>query len=722
MKTTGDILTLKVIDPSLSGGSTTVSYTVLSTDTLSSIATSLKNVINADAALSALGVTATSYGQVVTIRSASETATTYEQSTNSGATEKIGLSINQNALQRVAISGSTTTGDTITFTVYDQGLTNGFETLNYTVSSGDTLTSIATNIANSINANSALQNIGVSATSVGQILSAQSDSLTRTTLQASTSLTASEIMIINPPATNTQTDVIGGTKTTGDVLTVTVYNENIPSGSKAINYTVVASDTIATIASGLAAAISADLDLIAINITATSNDTVLFISSDSSNTTTYKGTLNHEATENIAITRDANTQNYSCNNINEITTITAGGGHRYYANSNKALQAASVNGNDARFSNSREFIGDTILTGGGNQITISASDDVPATVSNTYHQINESAILKNVAFDENGNMTNDSLKTYEWDAADRLLKITYIGANNFTSMVYDGFGRCVKIIETSSASVIETKQHIWCGEKRCEERDNNNLLTQRFFFRGQKNNSNNYYYNFDQLGSITEMTNSSGATQANYIFGPYGEVTKISGSQNSDFQYAGYYAHLRSSLNLTRTRSYNSDAARWLSRDPMGEEVSMNLYAYAANPISFVDPLGLALIIITKPAANTIIKCCTFGKAQHIFLYSTETGESAGMGPRNGMPKGWSWENNEYPYTVVQPNSGSGLNGSSPTYGTGSRSEAQVISDVRKTVGSMLWLPGINDCHSRLKRSLEQLGITWPGTLYGRFK
>ena len=129
-------------------------------DTLSSIATGLKNAVNADAALSALGVTATNYGQVLTVRSTSETATTYEQSTNSGATEKIALCVNQNALQRIAISGTKTTGDTITITIFDHGLTNGFETLNYNVLSGDTLTSIASNIASSINANSALQNIG----------------------------------------------------------------------------------------------------------------------------------------------------------------------------------------------------------------------------------------------------------------------------------------------------------------------------------------------------------------------------------------------------------------------------------------------------------------------------------------------------------------------------------------------------------------------------------
>ena len=49
--------------------------------------------------------------------------------------------------------------------------------------------------------------------------------------------------------------MVSGTITAGNVLTVTVTDQALSSGSKAINYTVVGGDTLSTIATKMAAAI-----------------------------------------------------------------------------------------------------------------------------------------------------------------------------------------------------------------------------------------------------------------------------------------------------------------------------------------------------------------------------------------------------------------------------------------------------------------------------------
>ncbi|MBS2010083.1 MAG: hypothetical protein JST01_23745 [Cyanobacteria bacterium SZAS TMP-1] len=98
----------------------------------------------------------------------------------------------------------------------------------------------------------------------------------------------------------------------------------------------------------------------------------------------------------------------------------------------------------------------------------------------------------------------------------------------------------------------------------------------------------------DHQGSIREMTDNSGNIVAQYAYDPYGNATKLQGSMDSDFQYAGYYYHPRSGLSLTLNRAYSPVLGRFINRDPIGEEGGVNLYAYCENnPIGFHDPSGL---------------------------------------------------------------------------------------------------------------------------------
>ena len=175
---------------------------------------------------------------------------------------------------------------------------------------------------------------------------------------------------------------------------------------------------------------------------------------------------------------------------------------------------------------------------------------------------------------------------------------------NITQFSYDALSRATKIEERTASSVTSTKQHLWCGTQRCEARDASGSLSngKQFLAQGQVNfvssTPTNYFYITDHLGSIREMTKTvSGTTtiEAQYGYAPYGQVAKLTGSQDADFQYAGYYVDGKSGLNLTLFRQYNPGVGRWLSKDPLGEFAGHNLFTYVGgNPISAVDVLGLA--------------------------------------------------------------------------------------------------------------------------------
>lgn len=105
------------------------------------------------------------------------------------------------------------------------------------------------------------------------------------------------------------------------------------------------------------------------------------------------------------------------------------------------------------------------------------------------------------------------------------------------------------------------------------------------------------------------MTDSSGVSQAHYEYDSYGQRTKTAGALDSDFQYAGYYMHAPSGLNLTVYRAYTPAQGRWINRDPIEEDGGINLYLYCSNvPLTAVDPKG-TIGILPKPSCSTNDEC-----------------------------------------------------------------------------------------------------------------
>ena len=168
----------------------------------------------------------------------------------------------------------------------------------------------------------------------------------------------------------------------------------------------------------------------------------------------------------------------------------------------------------------------------------------------------------------NGNMLTDSINTYVYNVENQLSQIT--NANDaITSVVtYDALGRLVEITDTNnSTGATSTRQFIWCGNAMCEARDENNALVTQYFNYGQISYSGstgtNYYITRDELNTVREVTDGKGNLITQYNYTPYGNVKANSGTSGlvvgitSDFQYAGYYYHAASSLNITLNRAYS---------------------------------------------------------------------------------------------------------------------------------------------------------------------
>ena len=291
--------------------------------------------------------------------------------------------------------------------------------------------------------------------------------------------------------------------------------------------------------------------------------------------------------------------------LNQMTGSSSGGALQIAGSLNKP-GTVTINGNAANLNSNDDFSGTTSVSPGTSTISIVATNLNGYAVTNKWTVAVPSNTATTPLYDPNGNLINNGNgQTYEWDARDELTAINYTNGNR-TEFTYDGRGRRVKVVEKANGTVTSTKQLVWLGSDIAEERNAGDSVTKRFYPQGEQINGTNYYYTRDQLGSVREMTDGNGSIQARYDYDPYGVVIPVGTPIiPSDFQYAGMYVHQPSNLNLAWFRAYDPNAGRWLSRDPLGEGIGPDLYAYANNnPVSDIDPTGqqieipLAVVVI----------------------------------------------------------------------------------------------------------------------------
>ncbi len=283
------------------------------------------------------------------------------------------------------------------------------------------------------------------------------------------------------------------------------------------------------------------------------------------------------------------------NNLNQLTGQSSGGKMHFRGTVNEPA-TVTVGGNAAGVDAAGNFDGTANVNVGTNTVAVVATDPSGNTRTNNYQVNVPSGVNTILLYDLNGNLTNDGTKTYEWDATNRLVAIDYTGSPSRTEFSYDGLGQRVAVVEKASGNVTSTKRFVWCpGDAQpCEERDANNVVTRRFYAQGEQISGASYYHTRDHLGSIRELTDSTGVIHARYDYNPFGFRTKLTGDVNADFGFTGFYFHTPSELDFSRTRAYDANTGRWISRDPIAESGGINLYGCVENnPISHTDRLGL---------------------------------------------------------------------------------------------------------------------------------
>ncbi len=196
------------------------------------------------------------------------------------------------------------------------------------------------------------------------------------------------------------------------------------------------------------------------------------------------------------------------------------------------------------------------------------------------------------AYNDAGDLTNESGPTYSWDAEDQ---ITAAGGVTYT---YDGDGLRVK---KSNGKLYWRST----GMDVLAETDlAGNDPIEFIYFAGQRvsarhpaGGGQDYYIFSDHLGSARVVTSATGAVCGDTDYFPLG-AENITYTCWLSYKFAGYERDPESGLDYATFRYYNSRLGRFMSPDLLSGGVqdaqSLNRYAYVLNdPGNLTDPLGL---------------------------------------------------------------------------------------------------------------------------------
>ncbi|MCE3602623.1 RHS domain-containing protein, partial [Massilia sp. P8910] len=144
-----------------------------------------------------------------------------------------------------------------------------------------------------------------------------------------------------------------------------------------------------------------------------------------------------------------------------------------------------------------------------------------------------------------------------------------------------------------------------------------------------------HHIHTDHLGTPNEVTDQQGEIVWATQYKAWGNVVRLAHTAQrrkvlaaldaesvpsavehaQPIRFLGQYHDSETGLHYNRFRYYDADYGRFVSPDPIGLSGGNNLYQYASNPISWIDPLGLTPLEkgMPLPDATKVYRISTEG-------------------------------------------------------------------------------------------------------------
>jgi RHS repeat-associated protein len=257
--------------------------------------------------------------------------------------------------------------------------------------------------------------------------------------------------------------------------------------------------------------------------------------------------------------------------------------------------------------------GDYAYDANGNRTAAPGSTYTISTTSNRLLSVS-GAINRTYSYDAAGNTTGYTGLTFTYNDAGRMVGVSGGASASYshnalgqrvkktvsgvaTYFVYDEAGHLIGEYDGSGNLIQET---VWLGDIPVAT------------LRPNGGSVSIYYVHADHLGTPRRITRpSDSAIVWRWDSDPFGTDAPDQDPDGDSTQFAynlrfpGQYFDAESGLSYNYFRDYDAVVGRYAQSDPIGLRGGLNTYGYAkANPIRWIDPLGLDECEVYEKAAN----------------------------------------------------------------------------------------------------------------------
>ena len=320
---------------------------------------------------------------------------------------------------------------------------------------------------------------------------------------------------------------------------------------------------------------------------------------------------------------------YTNNSLNQITSRDVPG-YKDIIGLSLITNTVTVNG-QSTYRKGEYFRGELVIT--NTTLPVWTNVSVAAGSQGVSGDILIAKTPETFSYDYDGNLTNDGLWTYTWDAENRLVTMQSIStvptaAKKKLDFLYDHQGRRIqKLVSTNSGTGYVgqyTNRFVYDGWNLVAELVPNNSIIRSYLWgidlsgdmqdaggtggllemSYSNTSTTNCFLALDGNGNVAALVSAANAQiAAIYEYDPFGRTTRATGplANLNWFRFSTKYEDEESETVYYGYRYYNSTYGRWLNRDPIEERGGENLVNFVANnPISRVDFTGLEWIISRK--------------------------------------------------------------------------------------------------------------------------